>query len=447
MFNAERTEEFIHAASAWVLDNTSLVIRYLILRGRFGIMQLRGLTITAGPVPTDRSLCFSVESEDILAGFSTTDEMSKADIIKVLRDASEGVFYIGEDRYYFPDGQLTHFSEPEDDDRWEYDLTLMAELRNSSQHGVDTPRLDRVLRTLPLPFDGLSELISQLGLSYSPKSLIAASAELRIKPPLDCLIPETYLSDDRLTLTLASHKSVDISSLCVALRPFPGEGIHSREQIASQLEWNPRNTYTNFGKAIISVAHADAVLVMVSFAGKTVRRQWFNDPVKARNLRTVASRNFDPDLKQLKKALLSDNDSPRFELAFSSLIFLLGMSPAIQVETESPDIIAMTPAGRLVIVECTLKTSDFRTKLGKLVDRQKSLKQLMARSNHFVTLHAVLVCRTPREQIMVDNAELQLHGVLLIAQEELVTLLGQVNFANDPDAQFERIESRKPDAA
>jgi hypothetical protein len=164
-----------------------------------------------------------------------------------------------------------------------------------------------------------------------------------------------------------------------------------------------------------------------------VRRHWFLDVAKTRNDRLVVSQEFDKDLRMLKQAILEPVDQNRFETGIASLLFLLGFCPAVQVETNSPDLIVTTPAGKLVVLECTIKIADFNSKLGKLVDRRGIAAKALQRSHHNYEVHAVLVSAQPRDQIAVDEKELREQKVILLTKDDLTASFDRVRFPSDPD--------------
>jgi hypothetical protein len=165
----------------------------------------------------------------------------------------------------------------------------------------------------------------------------------------------------------------------------------------------------------------------------TIRRQWITDPNKARNNRYMAVNHFDRELRKIRTAILESADSAKFEQGIAALLFLLGYSPAQQLETDSPDLIVTTPGGQLLLIECTLKTSDLPAKLGKLVDRRGSLTKSLASAGHQTEILAVLVCQLPRNQIAAHNEELRSRKVLLLAHEDLASGFDRVRYPTDPD--------------
>jgi hypothetical protein len=179
---------------------------------------------------------------------------------------------------------------------------------------------------------------------------------------------------------------------------------------------------------------ADSVLVMLMIGSSTVRRQWLVDSQKARNQRLAATLHFDKDLKMVRRALLEANDSATFERGAASILFLLGFSPAIQLETDAPDLIVATPAGRLAVVECTTRIADFQAKVGKLVDRRASLEKHLTATGHvgFPPV-AALICRLPKDQIAALVDDIRAHKVILVTGEDIEASLNQMRFPNNPD--------------
>ena len=112
----------------------------------------------------------------------------------------------------------------------------------------------------------------------------------------------------------------------------------------------------------------------------------------------------------------------------------------MQIETDSPDIIVQTPNGRIILVECTLKISDFSTKIGKLVDRRGALIKSFEKSGHMASISAALVCRLPRDQIAAKANELASHNAILITHEILNEAFKQVRHHNDPDEMLDKAE-------
>jgi len=221
----------------------------------------------------------------------------------------------------------------------------------------------------------------------------------------------------------------------LAIITFPSNDLNTRLQLSSQISWKRPKNGRRGGTAEIHLEQAYSALVMLMVGESTVRRQWFLDPTKARNNRLLAVREFDKDLRMIKRAVLDDPgaDSHRFERGVAALLFLLGFAPMIQLEKDAPDLVVMTPGGTLAIIECTTKIADFHLKLGKLIDRRGALIKTLSASGHQARVDAFLVCALPRDQISAQQETLKDHQVILIAKDQLESAFEQVLFPSDPD--------------
>ena len=135
----------------------------------------------------------------------------------------------------------------------------------------------------------------------------------------------------------------------------------------------------------------------------------------------------------IRRGLLDDADPKRFEIAISALLFLLGFSPSVQLETDSPDLIVATPLGRLVVVECTTRVADVASKVGKLVDRREALQRKLRADNAGAEVSAALVCRVPRDQIAAQSDNLKAVRIILVSAEDITAGLDRAWATNNPD--------------
>jgi len=198
----------------------------------------------------------------------------------------------------------------------------------------------------------------------------------------------------------------------------------------------------------VELENADSALTILSANGLTIRRHWFVDQEKAINVRYVATQLFDRELKQLKQSVLPDtsdtnkNDAARFEKGITSLLFMLGFSTGAQIETDAPDIILSSPSGKLALIECTLRTTDFRTKLEKLVGRRGELISRLEATGHNLGVIAILVCATPRQQLAIDDKQLVQSRVLLLCREDIEKAFYRIRNPIDPEELLREASSK-----
>lgn len=436
-------QTFLHAADAWICEGYSIDIRYLADIRDDGA-QILDASIALNPLPPKNDLSFQIESSTFAVGQIQRLAQSKKSLIRLLTLATTGKLELPSRVLSLLYGEAYEFrSEMSHRERWfsELHLLVMGSLRPAPSTTV-LANIDNLLRGSQPPFDGLSDAARWLGLSAPGISSYPRSIAIRVGPPVDMIFDECALSDDHLTLTLHAHPKFDVNHVGLAVRAAPGIGLQARKQVAREIKWGRVRSGRREGVAQIQIENADSVLAMLMIGTETVRRQWFLDPTKARNNRLLAVQHFDKDLRMIRQAVLESSDPTKFEQGVAALLFLLGFSPSVQLETDSPDLIVTTPGGKLVIVECTTRTSDFASKVGKLVDRRGALSKSLAASGHPAQVISVLICRLPRDQIAVHADALRGHNTILLAGEDLAAGFGNVRFPTDPDRMLDAAQAR-----
>lgn len=434
---------FLEAADSWLCDGYASDIRFLALATADGY-QILDSSIALNPLRPERDTSFQIETNGILVGQIHSFPVKKKALMALLTRAAEGRLPLRGKALVLPGSPAVElYSEMVHRDRWFSPLHIrVSGDRTSVLPHIQFAILDNALRTAEIPFDGLADVSAWLGLNSPGATSNPAFLNVHVAPPVDLIFEQCSLVGDQFCATLHAHPRFDVTGVGLAVRAVPGAGLESRQQISKQINWRRVRDGRRAGTVSVSLENADSVLAMLMIGATTVRRQWFIDPTKARNNRFLAVQHFDNDLRMIRQALLDTPDSSKFELGVAALLFLLGFTPAIALETASPDLVVTTPGGRLAIVECTTRISDFASKMGKLVDRRGALSKALAASGHPTQVSAALVCRLPRDQIVARSEELVAHGILLFAQEDLESALGRLRLPNDPDQMLDEATRR-----
>lgn len=433
---------FKDSTTQWLCDGYSADIRFFATRENEE-WHIRGAKISLNPLPATTDMTLWQENANFVLGQIQINRAYKKDLVEVVDNALNGKILVSNTELRLPHDSSFHFySETNQRDRWFYDSHIQisgSTTRSLSQ--IDLINIDTFLRSSYPPFDGLPDAGYWLGLEFVESDHQASSIEVRINPPVDIIIDRSFLSDNTFNICLLAHGSFDVEAIQLAIRAVPGNGLKSRVQAADQIDWQKTEEGIQQGKVRITLENADNALAILMIEGSTIRRHWFPDAERARNSRLIAVQNFDKDLKMVRNAVLETTDSNKFENGVATLLFLLGFTPAVQLETDSPDIIVSTPSGRLAIIECTTRVADFSTKLGKLVDRRGSLEKSLRSSGHQGNIAALLVCRQHKDQIAAGTQETRSHNVMLITKDELITAFEQLRFHPDPDELLRNAES------
>lgn len=423
-------------------DSYSLNIRYLATR-RGNDVVILDAALFANPLPPAKASDFSIHAGPLVAGQKTFPRINQQDLLRKLTRAAEGKIDVYGLRLRLPaERSYDYYTEALHRDKWFSDLHLLISgsviQSMSPAEAIDS---DQQLRGAIPPFDGMSDLCSWLGLTDPRSSGRASTINVRIGPPVDMIFDQSRLASNMFHLTLHAHARFDKSRIGLATREYPGDGLSTRRQVGPLIKWGRVKDGRRPGALEISLKNSDSVLAILSIGDRTVRRQWFLDPDKAQNHRYVATHLFDRDLKQLRAAIES-SDSTRFEKGVASLLFLLGFTPALQIESDAPDIIVTTEGGKLAIIECTTRIADFNSKVGKLVDRRNLLARTMESTGHNLRIDAFLVCGLPKTQIAVNDEQLAQHQISLLAKEDIDRALEQIRTPTNPDEMLEQAAAR-----
>lgn len=431
------------AAEAWICDGYSLDFRYIATHGGNGY-EIWDASLSLNPLPSQKDLNFRIDVAGFAIGQIQRVETDKGLLLQLLKDAIGGKVGLIEAPMTLTLSELFDcYSEMSHRDRWFSDLHLLINGDNRpAPTTTELAVIDSALRLAEPPFDGLSDVANWLGLKAPGSTSNPPKIEIRIGPPVDLIFDGCSVAGDMLKLTLHAHPELDTSLVKLSFRAVPGNALAARQHATNNLVWGEVRDRRREGTAQIKLENADSVLVMLMLGNSTVRRQWFVDPEKARNYRLLATQHFDRDLKMLRHAVLDSHDSVKFEQGIASLLFLLGFNPAIQIETDAPDLIVTTPGGRLAIVECTTRVADFASKIGKLVDRRGALSKSLEASAHRFDILSVLVCRLPRDQIATHADELRVRNTILITGEDIAAAFDRVRLSNDPDSMLADLVDR-----
>lgn len=443
MTNQALADTFLRAADSWLCDGYALDIRY-IADVDHREAQIWDASIALNPLPPQQKLAFRISSQDMAVGQVQRPNLRKHELLDILARAASGEIHVpGHRLRIVSDRSLDFYSEMSYRDRWFSQLHLQVlGTQRPYPSPIELAAVDNALRRAKPPFDGLADAANWLVLGAPGSSPSPPSLSIRVGPPVDLIFDQCGLADDHLTLTLHAHPKFEVERVGLAVRAVPGVALDARRQIADRIKWGRVRNSRRPGVVRVALAQADNVLAMLQIEESNVRRQWFIDPAKARNNRLLAVQHFDRELRMLRQAVLDSPDPTKFEHGVATLLFLLGFTPSVQLETDAPDLVVTTPGGKLAIVECTTRIADFAAKIGKLVDRRGSLSKYLSTNGHPANLAAVLICRLPRDQIAALADEPSAHNVILLAGEDIQAGLNRVRSPNDPDAMLDTAIAR-----
>ncbi|WP_266182143.1 hypothetical protein [Dyella humicola] len=434
-------DAFLGDAKKWIVGECSIDLRFVARKSSTpDTYEIVHASLAVLPLPDQRSkdLDFELEANGFWFGQQHADGLSAQEAINIVADACAG-FVVAYGRHLKLTGYGRNFRALPVDNEWvasTLGISIGSQAPWGHREDVSLLEVNETLRRSSPPFDGLEDILSWLALQADLGSE-DRKLNLIVHAPVNVRADKTKVEDGAVHLTVVAHPNLEFDDVTVALRGAPPKGVAHRMQVADRIVWADSEDDVRYGTAKIEMPGIDAAQVILSLGFRYIFRQWFTDAVRSRNERYLAVRLFDANLKQLRRFVLEDSNSDKFEIAIAALAFMSGFSPGMTLETSAPDIVVSTPTGRLVLVECTIKTSDVHLKIGKLVDRREALRKALQGDGRQVSLLSVLVCQSSRENVAAEDRELAQKGILLLCREDLQTHLdGALHAPIDPDQMY-----------
>ncbi len=222
--------------------------------------------------------------------------------------------------------------------------------------------LDWELKAADTPFDSLDELLMRYGLRPINQMGDSASFEIIAKAP--GLIENTSrIHNDHAIVDCIVSNDLHTKNLKIGYRLFKQNEVERGKIDGDSIMWISKDEI-NKGHYELPAVDTAVAQLFLSYEEVAFHQWWITDPDKHLNPRHAIHQLFDRDLKILSELLFPTeaDKATDFEFAVSSLLNLLGFTVTnygrIKKLQEGPDIIIITPAGHIGVVECTLGLLD-----------------------------------------------------------------------------------------
>jgi len=121
-----------------------------------------------------------------------------------------------------------------------------------------------------------------------------------------------------------------------------------------------------------------------------------------------------------------------------------GRIPKLQ---KGPDIIAVTPAGNIGVIECTVGLLDENDKLAKVVQRTKLIKEKLTAAGYgHLQIQSAIITPLSRDEVAANLDTAGKHNIAVICKEDIEGLLTQVGLPPNPEKQFQDAKGLVPGA-
>jgi len=324
-------------------------------------------------------------------------------------------------------------------------LAVLSIVGGSLADVLPQPESDWLLKAADAPYDSVNELCIDYGLGSlrGDRALLEVVARTAVQ-----VLAEASVNGTRASMGIWMANSLDCTKAKLGFRVLHQGQVVQRGTIqGTNLSWSDRDIAL-VGTGEIEVPAGSVVQCIASYAGGAHHIQWRADPAIFLNPRAAILSLVDPS-KSLIESYLHPETPPRgkasddFESAIGWLLWALGFSVAsfgMHSKTrDSFDVVATTPNGDFLVVECTLGLLRADSKLSKLSARAINVRDSLAASNmkHLRVLPVIVTAMTS-DQVAADMGPAAELGVLVVTREDLDDVQNELVRFPDADSLFER---------
>jgi hypothetical protein len=293
---------------------------------------------------------------------------------------------------------------------------------------TSTKQLDQELQLHETPFDGFADLASALNIPVGLDDLNRRRfSEFVLLSPVELIFDlnvrtHSELKHGELSLVLKAHPAVPTDTLRLGVKALKQKGSPDRfilnsGDIARDAEGLLR-VNNKLSSPDVPVAQ-----VFASFPDDLLGTWWVRDFGNSFNDRMLLHRSLDAN-DQLKSAFFERPE--QFEDKVLLLLTLMGLTSLKygKIQTDAPDILAISTARHVFVVECTTGDINSRGKLQRLSDRAKKIRDKLSNSsNPPVGVVPVVFTSLPRDETAMHWDTAATFQIAIAARENIINLL------------------------
>jgi hypothetical protein len=290
---------------------------------------------------------------------------------------------------------------------------------------TSTKELDQELHLHESPFDGFADLAAALNIPVGLDDLNRRRvSEFVLIPPVELVFqltsdPHSELTNGELALVFKAHPDVRADKLRLGVKAFRQTGSPDRFTLNSA-------DISRDAKGFLRIKHklpsqnVPLVQVFVSSDNEMIGKWWVRDFGSSFNDRMLLHRTMDAS-DQLKSSFFERPD--QFEDKVQLLLTLTGFTALKygKIQTDAPDILAVSSARHVFVIECTTGDINSRGKLQRLSDRTKLIREKLANSsNPPVGVVPVIFTSLPKEETAMHWDTAATFQIALVTRENIV---------------------------
>jgi hypothetical protein len=316
----------------------------------------------------------------------------------------------------------------------------------------DRADFDWALKAASPPYATLDDVMDAFGLARLQNIDEWTQLVVVAETPAIIDFASSKFEDGEINVCCLTSSALDRSRLSLGLKYFSqskGEGFPSvirthtnaaHWDVVRQSELRERIT------AKIPAGGARIAHVFLSYDGIALHEAFVQDLAKSVNLRRALHLALDKDGLIVEELLLKTGQSfqENFDHGVALLLNMLGFATALhgqawKLKDQSVDVVALTPSGDVLLVECTTGLPNHNNKVSNLVRRLAEVRDLLERQGTGARILPVLATALPKAQAQNDIELLRRSGVALLAREDLAEALNRTQFHADPQAFYDQL--------
>lgn len=316
------------------------------------------------------------------------------------------------------------------------------------QAGAYMPQADYdwVLRASHEPFESFGEILYHHGLG----TIVGAVTVDFYAAPLATVDFYAKDTDGRAVPTVVIASGLDRDKASLGYKLLRNNVIIDRKRLmGSELTWASHGGF-DYGQFPLSRTPDTYVYCVASYDGVAQQYGWLTDAAGSHNPRRRAFEAVDENL-DIVRSIIGNTarkgvQARDLEAAAGVIFWMLGFSvvhlgsvPKLQ---DAADLIVTSPSGQMIVVECTISLlhSD---KVSQLHDRTREIRRSVDLSGHqsLKILSALVTCE-PAEDVAIQRQDIEKHGILVMAREELFHWLDMAHSTQDAETLFTQFMQR-----
>lgn len=300
------------------------------------------------------------------------------------------------------------------------------------------PALEREL--LPEGYRGLHGLMTEFGFELSDADMV--SIEINAEPVLE-ISENSKLRGPEAEIEIRAPGRLSTEPVTLTLADAQSDGRTFRRSIrGKEFHWS-RHEHDWIGRCTIDVPAQSILICRGLYAGSLHDETELFDPDALPNLRRTLVELADPGLQRLRGPITAPKNNQEqndFEAGIAVLLYMLGFDAVrvggVKKLSEAVDIFALTPSGRVLVVECTTAVLDPKDKLGKLLTRMEQANERLSAANprfRSEQIVGVVVIPKMRSELGIEWKPANDRRVLILCRPEIEQALERTRFSPNAD--------------